>query len=47
MRILLWRILFGGSCYEDLVMRILLRILLGGSCYEDLVMRILLWRILL
>ena len=24
MRILLWRILLGGSCYEDLVMRILL-----------------------
>ena len=32
------RILFVGSCYEDLVMRILfedlvMRILLGGSCY--------------
>ena len=27
------RILFGGSCYEDLVMRILI----GGSCLEDLV----------
>ena len=31
------RILFGGSCLEDLVWRILL----GGSCYEDLVRRIL------
>ena len=37
------RILFGGSCYEDLVWRILF----GGSCYEDLVMRILFVWILL
>ena len=38
--------MLGGSCYEDLVMRILLwRILLGGSCYEDLVRRILFRRI--
>ena len=28
------RILFGGSCYEDIVMRILF----GGSWLEDLVM---------
>ena len=33
------KILLLGSCYEDLVMRILVM--------EDLVMRILLWRILL